>query len=355
MRSLRNGSDAKPQPTHRRRLGRAHVSLTVLAAVALVATSCGRTTIRTTASDPTAVDISQLWQEPTDLRTRDLFAGPVDGAPVPLPDEQLLDHAATVHAGLGALHRLLQDPVRSTIRLVLQPERLVVAESLRMATHLSLFGYAVDAVVVNRLLPDAVADPYLARWKDRQAEHLRSQLAGALHKLARHHAAQLRVAGEPPDQQGESDGADAVAEPQAVVINAGVANAATGEQGIADARHTAAEVASALDIEPEETVVLGFSQGGVVSLDVTLNEGVASRAGCLSGYLSVPEAPAAPRAPLRVFVAHGTQDGLIAVQVARKTKRFLEEMKVPVAYHEYAMGHEILPEEVVALRSWLSS
>jgi phospholipase/carboxylesterase len=107
-------------------------------------------------------------------------------------------------------------------------------------------------------------------------------------------------------------------------------------------------------VTPEKTVVLGFSQGGVVSLDVTLNEGVAAHAGCLSGYLSMPEAPAAPAAPLRVFMAHGTADNLIRVQVARKSKRALEDMKLAVEYHEYDMGHDILPEEVVALRAWLN-
>lgn len=115
------------------------------------------------------------------------------------------------------------------------------------------------------------------------------------------------------------------------------------------------EKQKALSLTRDQTVVLGFSQGGVVSLDVTLNEGVASRVGCLSGYLSMPEAPKAPAKPLRTFVAHGTQDGLISVVVARKTKRALEEMKVPVEYHEYEMGHDIVPEEVVALRLWLRS
>jgi len=53
------------------------------------------------------------------------------------------------------------------------------------------------------------------------------------------------------------------AEPQAVVINAGVANAATGEQGIADAQRTAAEVGDALQLKPEEVVVLSTGVIGV--------------------------------------------------------------------------------------------
>jgi glutamate N-acetyltransferase/amino-acid N-acetyltransferase len=54
-----------------------------------------------------------------------------------------------------------------------------------------------------------------------------------------------------------------LAEPQAVVINAGVANAATGERGIADAEQTATEVASHLDLRPEQVVVLSTGVIGV--------------------------------------------------------------------------------------------
>ena len=53
------------------------------------------------------------------------------------------------------------------------------------------------------------------------------------------------------------------AEPQAVVINAGVANAATGSTGIADAELTAAETASALSLAPEQVVVLSTGVIGV--------------------------------------------------------------------------------------------
>ena len=54
-----------------------------VAAVALLTAACGGRTVRTTAADPTAVDLSQLWREPGDLETRDLFAGPGVGGPQP--------------------------------------------------------------------------------------------------------------------------------------------------------------------------------------------------------------------------------------------------------------------------------
>jgi arsenite-transporting ATPase len=52
------------------------------------------------------------------------------------------------------------------------PEKMVIAEARRTYTYLALFGYAVDAVVVNRVLPAAVSDPWFDRWKAVQAEHL---------------------------------------------------------------------------------------------------------------------------------------------------------------------------------------
>jgi arsenite/tail-anchored protein-transporting ATPase len=94
------------------------------------------------------------------------------GAALPLPDEGVFGTVERVHRDLAEVHQLLQDPTRSTLRLVTNPERLVVAESERLATTLSLFGYAVDAVVVNRILPDEVDDPYLTAWKQRHATHL---------------------------------------------------------------------------------------------------------------------------------------------------------------------------------------
>ena len=64
------------------------------------------------------------------------------------------------------------------MRLVVNPERIVIAEARRTYTYLSLFGYRVDAVVANRLLPDAVADPWFEHWKRLHVEHLKSIVDG---------------------------------------------------------------------------------------------------------------------------------------------------------------------------------
>lgn len=91
---------------------------------------------------------------------------------VPVPDDQVLGAVDRLQSDLAAVHGLLQDRTRSTIRLVTNPERVALDETVRTWTTLALFGYGVDAVIVNRVLPDEVDDPYLARWKQRHAEHL---------------------------------------------------------------------------------------------------------------------------------------------------------------------------------------
>ena len=58
------------------------------------------------------------------------------------------------------------------MRLVVNPEKMVISEARRTYTYLGLFGYRVDAVVVNRIIPEEVNDPYFGKWKDIQAEHL---------------------------------------------------------------------------------------------------------------------------------------------------------------------------------------
>lgn len=73
---------------------------------------------------------------------------------------------------LAEVRELLLDHERSSLRLVVNPEKMVIAEARRTATYLALFGYQVDAVIANRLLPDAVADPWFKAWREAHAEHL---------------------------------------------------------------------------------------------------------------------------------------------------------------------------------------
>ncbi len=91
---------------------------------------------------------------------------------LPMADDAVFAAGQRLYDRLDAVHQILADPVVTSARLVVNPERMVVAEARRTFTQLSLFGYQVDAVIVNRVLPDDVADPWFDRWRRTHAEHL---------------------------------------------------------------------------------------------------------------------------------------------------------------------------------------
>lgn len=91
---------------------------------------------------------------------------------IPTPDDNVFGAVERFYDRLDGVKELLTDGEVTTARLVVNPERVVVAEARRTYTYLSLFGYSVDLVIANRLLPDAVSDPWFEAWKERHLEHL---------------------------------------------------------------------------------------------------------------------------------------------------------------------------------------
>jgi len=79
-----------------------------------------------------------------------------------------------VFFGVEQVKELLGNPEITSARLVMNPEKMVIDEARRTYTYLGLFGYGVDGVVVNRILPEEVSDPYFAKWHEIQAKHLES-------------------------------------------------------------------------------------------------------------------------------------------------------------------------------------
>jgi arsenite-transporting ATPase len=72
---------------------------------------------------------------------------------------------------LIAMNEILRDRESCTIRLVMNPEKMVIGEAMRTFTYLNLYGYLTDAVIVNRVFPSEVGD-YFERWRGVQQEHL---------------------------------------------------------------------------------------------------------------------------------------------------------------------------------------
>jgi len=91
---------------------------------------------------------------------------------MPIPSDDVFGAVKRVYDQMEGMGPLLQDPKRSSIRIVLNPERMVINESQRLYTYLSLFGFPVDAVIANRVLPEEARSHYFDRWFSIQKGHL---------------------------------------------------------------------------------------------------------------------------------------------------------------------------------------
>jgi arsenite/tail-anchored protein-transporting ATPase len=89
-----------------------------------------------------------------------------------LPDEDVMGEVQGLVANLVAMHDILRDRSAVSVRLVMTPDRMVIAEAMRTFTYLSLYGYLTDAVIVNRVFPDELAGTYFGAWRDVQQREL---------------------------------------------------------------------------------------------------------------------------------------------------------------------------------------
>ena len=101
------------------------------------------------------------------------FASRVRSLP-PLPEDSVFAAGQRFYEAIASVEEILTDRESASVRLVANAEKMVVAEARRAYTYLNLYDYGVDAVVVNRLLPESVGDPYFARWREAQGRHMRS-------------------------------------------------------------------------------------------------------------------------------------------------------------------------------------
>lgn len=101
------------------------------------------------------------------------IAGPIIRAmtDVPIPDDTVFEAIKNLILQLDRMHVLLTDPNKSTMRLVLNPEKMVIKEAQRTFTYLNLYGFVTDLIVSNRIIPGLVQDGYFAAWKDIQHKY----------------------------------------------------------------------------------------------------------------------------------------------------------------------------------------
>ncbi|WP_017326931.1 TRC40/GET3/ArsA family transport-energizing ATPase [Synechococcus sp. PCC 7336] len=87
---------------------------------------------------------------------------------IPLPTNEVMDAPYDFYEKIEKLETILTDNTITTVRLVTNPEKMVLKESLRAHAYLSLYNVATDLVIANRIIPDAVTDPYFECWKESQ-------------------------------------------------------------------------------------------------------------------------------------------------------------------------------------------
>jgi arsenite/tail-anchored protein-transporting ATPase len=90
---------------------------------------------------------------------------------LPIPGDEVFDSMENLHTQLFRMEALLSDPQKSSVRLVLNPEKMVIKEAQRTFTYLNLYGYVIDAVISNRLIPSRVQDSYFDSWRESQGKY----------------------------------------------------------------------------------------------------------------------------------------------------------------------------------------
>ncbi len=85
-----------------------------------------------------------------------------------LPDKEVMDAPYEFYEQIEALEKVLTDNKKTSVRLVTNPEKMVIKESLRAHAYLSLYNVSTDLVVANRIIPDSVNDPFFEKWKSNQ-------------------------------------------------------------------------------------------------------------------------------------------------------------------------------------------
>ncbi|HEX8975335.1 MAG TPA: ArsA family ATPase [Solirubrobacteraceae bacterium] len=120
-------------------------------------------------------DVARWWIEKVFPFERQILAAarPIARSllDISLPSSAAFADVRRLSEHLITMNEILRDRSRCSIRLVMNPDRMVIGEAMRTFTYLNLYGYLTDAVIVNRLFPAGVGD-YFSAWRRVQEEHL---------------------------------------------------------------------------------------------------------------------------------------------------------------------------------------
>jgi arsenite-transporting ATPase len=89
-------------------------------------------------------------------------------SPVELPTDSYFANIQELFGKLDGIDELLENPRTTSVRLVTNPEKMVLRETQRAFVYFSLHGLTVDGIIVNRVLPEAITDSFFSEWRESQ-------------------------------------------------------------------------------------------------------------------------------------------------------------------------------------------
>ncbi len=92
---------------------------------------------------------------------------------LPFPGDEFFEASRATYQNVGVVKEILCDESITSIRIVLNPEKMVIKEAQRSFTYLSLFDFPVDLIIANRIIPHEVKDPYFDKWKTAQKNYMK--------------------------------------------------------------------------------------------------------------------------------------------------------------------------------------
>ncbi len=90
---------------------------------------------------------------------------------IPVPDDEVFISVENLYSELNEIKALLGNQDVTSVRLVVNPEKMVIKEAQRTFTYLNLYGYHTDLIICNRIIPDEVDDQYFSFWKESQSKY----------------------------------------------------------------------------------------------------------------------------------------------------------------------------------------
>jgi arsenite/tail-anchored protein-transporting ATPase len=109
------------------------------------------------------------WERRIMTAARPIARGLLD---IPLPSDAVFEDVQRLVENLVGMNAILRDRGSTSVRLVMNADRMVVKESMRTFTYLNLYGYLTDAIVVNRVLGEEAGEGYFAPWREAQLEQM---------------------------------------------------------------------------------------------------------------------------------------------------------------------------------------